>query len=97
MKEIKLISIKKSNDGKTKLTATFEVDGKIKKVRFGAKGMSDYTIHKNDERRDRYIARHKKNENWNDPLSKGALSRWILWNKKNLNDSIEDYKLRFNL
>ena len=31
-------------------------------VHFGAKGMSDYTIHKDDERKYRYIMRHKKNE-----------------------------------
>jgi len=29
-----------------------------KKINFGALGMSDYTIHKDDERKKRYIARH---------------------------------------
>lgn len=31
-----------------------------KKINFGAKGMSDYTIHKDLERRRRYRARHSK-------------------------------------
>ena len=29
-----------------------------KRINFGAKGMSDYTIHKDDERRERYRKRH---------------------------------------
>ena len=33
---------------------------KGKKINFGAKGMSDYTIHKDKARRDRYRARHSK-------------------------------------
>ena len=31
-------------------------------VHFGAKGMSDFTIHKDEKRKQRYINRHKKNE-----------------------------------
>ena len=31
-----------------------------KSIHFGAKGYSDYTKHKDKERRDRYRARHKK-------------------------------------
>ena len=67
------------------------------KVAFGAKGMSDYTIHKDDERKERYLKRHEKNEDWNDYKSRGALSRWLLWNKKTLKASIEDFKKRFGL
>jgi hypothetical protein len=29
-----------------------------KKIHFGGKNFSDYTIHKDDERKKRYIARH---------------------------------------
>jgi len=66
-------------------------------VSFGAKGMSDYTKNKDDERKKLYLLRHEKNEDWNDPMTPGALSRWILWNKKTLKASIEDFKKRFNL
>jgi len=31
-----------------------------KRINFGAKGMSDFTIHKDKKRRDRYRARHSK-------------------------------------
>ena len=34
-----------------------------KKVYFGAAGYDDFTTHKDEERRQRYIARHK-NEDW---------------------------------
>ena len=36
--------------------------GKI--VKFGGAGYSDFTIHKDEARKQRYIDRHKKNENW---------------------------------
>ena len=39
------------------------MDG-TKTVHFGAAGMSDYTKHKDDERKQAYIQRHKKNEDW---------------------------------
>ena len=40
------------------------VDGK-KTIPFGQKGASDFTKHKDEERKKRYIDRHKQNENWN--------------------------------
>ena len=72
-------------------------DKKIKTVQFGSKGMSDFTIHKDKERKQRYLDRHRKRENWNDPTTAGALSRWILWNKPTLEGSIKDFKKRFKL
>lgn len=57
--------------------------------------MSDYILHDNEERKQRYINRHAKNENWKDPTTAGALSRWILWNKPTLQASIIDYKKKF--
>ena len=38
---------------------------KVKTTHFGAAGFSHYPIHKDDERKKRYIDRHKKSENWN--------------------------------
>lgn len=64
---------------------------------FGADGYEDYTIHKDDDRKQNYLNRHKKRENWNNPFSAGALSRWVLWNKPSLKSSWEDYKKRFKL
>jgi hypothetical protein len=93
-----LVKITKSNKHDKKLMAIFEDCNtkRQKRVHFGAKGMSDYTIHKDSERKKRYIARHSKNENWNNFTTSGALSRWVLWNKPSLRDSISDYKKRFH-
>ncbi len=72
-------------------------NGRTKTTHFGAAGMSDFTIHKDEERKKRYILRHKANEDFNDPTTAGALSRWILWNLPSLRASIADYKKRFRL
>lgn len=94
-----LISIKKSTRKDKKLMATFEniETGRTKITHFGATGYSDYTIHKDPERKKRYIARHKDHENWKDYTSAGSLSLYILWNKPTLRASIADYKKRFKL
>ena len=51
-----------------KPTKKFEsrIDGK-KSIHFGAKGMSDFTIHKDTMRKNRYLDRHSKNEDWHNP------------------------------
>ena len=94
---MKRVEIKPSTIKGKKLTAIFYEDNKkIKTIHFGASGMSDYTLHKDDKRKERYMNRHRSNENWNDPMTAGALSRWILWNKKTKSASIKDFKNRFN-
>ena len=70
------------------------IDGK-KTVPFGQKGASDMTQHKDEDRKNRYILRHKKNENWNDPKTAGFWSKNILWNKKTITESIRDTNNRF--
>ena len=35
-----------------------------KKIYFGQAGADDFTITKNEEQKQRYIARHNKNEDW---------------------------------
>lgn len=102
MRGVKLVKIIKSTNKEKKLMAIFKIKSEsgsehLKIVHFGAAGMSDYTIHKDSERKQRYINRHKKREHWNDPTTPGALSRYILWNKTSLRESIKDYKMRFNL
>ena len=53
------------------------LNGKV--VHFGQAGGSTYIDEGNVLKRDGYLARHKKNENWNDPFSAGSLSRYLLW------------------
>jgi hypothetical protein len=93
------VIIKVSVDPKKKYMAIFSYeDGKKKTVHFGATGYSDYIKSGLDEKKKMlYLARHKKNENWEIYDTSGSLSRYILWNKKTLTASITDYKKRFNL
>lgn len=59
-----------------KLMATFS-NGKV--VHFGAKGSKTYLDTGDKVKREAYLARHRVNENWTDPYTPGALSRWLLW------------------
>jgi len=95
-----LVQLTKSDIKGKKYTAIFYESKDRKKIRtthFGSAGMSDYTKHKDDERKELYLARHRANERWDDYMSAGALSRWILWNKTTISASYNDYLKRFNL
>ena len=80
------VIIKKSTNPEKKYMAIFYDDSKkkVKTTHFGAAGMSDYTKHKDPERKKRYLARHKARENWNNYMSAGSLSRYILWGEPTL-------------
>lgn len=93
------VQLKKSEIEGKKYTAIF-YDNNHKKIRtthFGSAGMSDYTKHKDDERKQRYLDRHRANENWEDYKSGGSLARYILWNKPTISASYNDYLKRFGL
>ena len=94
------VDIKKSTNQKKKLMAIFYMgDKKIKTVHFGASSYTDYIKSGgDDERKKRYIARHSNGtEDWNNYMTAGSLSRWVLWNLPTLQASIKDYKKKFNL
>lgn len=92
------VQIKRATNSRNKYTAIFYKDGKkVKTTHFGAAGMSDYTKHQDATRKARYLLRHKHREKWDDYMSAGALSRWILWNKPTLKESIESYLQKFRL
>lgn len=99
------VTISRSSNSEKKLMAVFEdSEGKkIKTTHFGQRGASDYTKHGEKERMERYLERHgggtttSTKEDWKDPTTAGALSRWILWNKPSLKASFDDYKSRFGL
>ena len=86
------IIISKSDKKNKKYDA--RIDGK-KTVSFGSAGMSDFTKHKDPERKQRYIDRHKPRENWNDHNTAGFMSKNLLWNKPTLTESIKDTNKRF--
>ena len=83
---------------KTKKYKVVVNDGKKKKtIHFGAKGYEDYTIHKNNERKYRYIDRHKSKEDWQDPFTAGFWALHTLWNKPTIQGSLNDIKRNFNI
>jgi hypothetical protein len=88
------VIIKKSDKPEKKFVAIINND---KKVYFGAAGYSDYLQHNDDKRKERYIKRHEKIENWNNPTTAGFWSRWLLWNKEMIAESLADINKRFNL
>ncbi len=101
-RKIKLISIKRSAKKDKKYVATFAVNGRIRQTHFGAKGYQNYggvgkERHLSEERKRRYIQRHKARENWNDPTSAGSLSRWVLWEKPSFSEGVKSFKQRFHL
>ena len=83
------VIIKKSSKADKKLDAI--IDGK-KTVSFGQKGYSDYTLHKDDDRKNRYINRHKDKEEWglSGIKTPGFYAKNILWNKKTIQESVDD-------
>jgi len=102
---MKLVKIVPSTNPKKKYDAVFRLDDvsvagkpttKEKIVRFGAVGYTDYTLSHDEVKKQAYLARHKS-EDWNNPLTPGALSRWILWNKPTVRGSVTDFRSRFNL
>jgi hypothetical protein len=97
---MELVSIKKDTDGKHKMLAIFKnkETNRNKTVHFGAVGYDDYIKTKNKDQRDRYLARHRARENWNDPTSAGALSANILWGSStSIKTNIANFKKKFNL
>ena len=111
-KNIVSVDIEPSTRKDKKLMAIFKNKDKkkIKAIHFGAKGYRDYTlisdkkspfyIEDEDKRnsvRTLYYNRHKKREDWSVPDNSGSLSRWVLWEKPNLKNSIEFYKKKYDL
>lgn len=70
----------------------------MKNVQFGALGAEDYTIHKDPERRKRYLERHKKDLDTKDPTRPGYLSYYLLWGPStSLDENLRRYKKNFSL
>ena len=83
-----------ANDGKHKYYIITESG---RKVYFGATGYSDFTIHKDESRKERYITRHKNKENWTKSgiNTAGFWSRWYFWNKPTKQQSYNYIKSHF--
>lgn len=84
---MKTVRVVRDTDGRHKFKAVFP-EGRT--VHFGAKGYSDYTIHKDATRMKRYVIRHRRRENWGRTgmYTPGFWSRWLLWSRPTLRGAV---------
>ena len=72
-------------------------NGRPLTIHFGSKNSQTYIDHKDKAKRAAYIARHQKNENW-DEVNAGSLSRYLLWGKStDLDKNLNEYLKKFNI
>lgn len=65
---------------------------------FGMAGGKTYIDEGDKAKRELYLKRHQARENWNDPYSAGALSRWLLWgDSTDLETNHKAFMKRFNV
>lgn len=101
------VKIKLSDKDDKRYTAIFyDKDGeKLKTTHFGfaevvegvKKYGSTFIDHKDEQKKDAWIARHSVRGSFNEFMTASSLARYILWNKKTLSASIDDYKKIFKL
>ena len=70
-----------------------------KKVYFGQASASDFTHHRDEQRKQRYVDRHKSNETWSKSGidTAGFWSCWLFWNKPTIKESYENIKTKFHI
>lgn len=78
-------TITQANDGKHKYMIILNKNGKTKTIKFGAIGYEHFTSgHLDEARRQRYVNRHKNNENFNDETKAGYYAYNYLWRFRTL-------------
>jgi len=80
--------LRTARNGIHKFMAVFP-DGKS--ISFGRKGYSDFTKHKDPQRMQRYLTRHRKRENWTRAgrYTAGFWSRWLLWSRPSFKSALK--------
>ena len=98
MAAMRVIQLKKSSKADKKWMAIIPAEGdRTKTVHFGQSGASDFTMHGDAARRDRYIHRHRgMGEDWGPSGYKtpGFYSRWITWSKPTISGGIAEANKR---
>ena len=65
---------------------------------FGDSRYQDYTMHKDDDRKNNYLSRHGKEDHSAKHIKSAAfMSAHLLWGKPTLQASISDVNKRFNI
>ena len=88
------VIIKKSKNPEKKYDAI--INGK-KTVSFGSAPYEDYTTHKDDKRRESYIARHGATQSWTDINKPQTWARYLLWEEKTIPKAIKKMEKKFNI
>lgn len=74
---------------------TFE---NAKTIHFGQENGKTYIDEGDKAKRLAYLKRHEARENWSDPYTAGALSRWLLWgDSKDLETNHISFMKRFKV
>ncbi len=93
---MKIISLRQSDRKNKKWEVIVEDGEKFHTIHFGDTRYEDYTQHGDAERRERYLNRHKSREDWENPLTAGFWSRWLLWgNSRDLMTNLRFVKRNF--
>ena len=99
-KKKRLVAVRESDKPAKKLVAVFrdEDTGRESAVHFGARGMSDYTVHRDAARRERYRARHARDLRTGDPTRAGYLAWHVLWGPTtSVKKNVAAYRAKFGL
>jgi len=91
------VQIRRSDRPGKKWDAVIMRDGRaVRKIPFGAAGYDDFTLTGDTAQRERYLSRHRRREDWSDPMTAGFWSARLLWNKPTLRESVADVNRRFH-
>lgn len=91
--------LRKSTNSNKKYMVTVIGGDRKKTIHFGSSNYSDYTKHKDKDRMEMYISRHRSRENWKKSgmYTAGFWSRWLLWSKPSITGAIRNIKTKFNI
>ena len=93
---MKFEAIKHSTRKDKKFMITFTNPKKT--IHFGSKTSKTFLDHNDKKKRENYILRHQVNENWNNPLTAGTLSLYLLWgSSSDLYTNLKAYLKHFNI
>jgi hypothetical protein len=86
-------TLTKSNRKNKKYMVT-TADGKV--IHFGGAGYDDYTTHKDEKRKVRYLSR-TASQPQDDITSAAFWALNLLWNKQTINESIKDIEKKYGI
>ena len=87
----------RSSDPRKKFKVVVTDGARRRTIHFGQAGASDYTQHRDPERRRRYRERHAAREDWDDPFTAGFWAAHALWGETTLIASLAAISRRYRV